>query len=52
MPCECCLVFAHSPNVWAEEGVGLTHRFLLELPQSDNQQQNVEQKQRSEYSGY
>ena len=29
----------------------LTHRLLLELPQSYNQQQNVKEKQSSEHSG-
>jgi hypothetical protein len=39
----------------AEEGgvpPKLTHRLLLELPQPENQQQNVKEKQRNQYSYY
>jgi len=54
MPCEMITGLLSFPNCLGGRACRprLTHRLLLELPQSDNQQQQVEQKQRNEYNFY
>ncbi len=44
--------FQLSGQKWAPAQHQLTHRLLLELPQPDNQQQNVKEKQRKEDGFY